>query len=194
MIFTTTKKKVEKEELFPDVAVMTLHKLSEEKGSKTVFELNRKAMEMLGFPMNTPNVSRIAHGYDESNNLVVATLDTKDIYTSNVTAKNTFSNQKLFERLNKQFNIDGFSVEFFMLELIDTDGSGNKYCMVHRINLVDVPEMDMEEYMDAVEAVEEVQEAVVVEQSNDTFVAETQPPIEAAVPSNQGVLLGVTGW
>jgi hypothetical protein len=145
MIFTTTKKKVEKEEIFPGTPVMTLHKLSEEKGSKTVFEFNATAMEALGFPLNTPSTSRIAHGYDESNRLVLATLDTNDAYTSNITAKNTFSSQKLFERLAKEFNVDGFSTQHFELRFIDSDDSGSLYYGLNKINSGAFPEETLED-------------------------------------------------
>ena len=87
MIFTTVKRKTEKQEAFPDIPVLTQHVFKGDKGSKTSFSFNSKAMELLGFPLNTPNVSKVAHGFDENNNLVLATIDTKDIYTSNITAK-----------------------------------------------------------------------------------------------------------
>lgn len=139
MIFTTTKKKIERGELFPDEAVLIAHVLPEDKSSKSVFSLNSKAMQLFGFPMNTANVSKLTHGYDENNNLVLATIDADGIYTSNVTAKNTFSNLKFFERLSKQFGIDGFSEEYFRLHLIEEDESG-RFVGIERINPVTLPD------------------------------------------------------
>jgi hypothetical protein len=178
MIFTTTKKKIEKEEMFPDKAVMTLHKLSEERGSKTVFELNSSAMKMLGFPMNTPNVSKIAHGYDESNVLVLATMDTDDVYTSNVTAKNTFGNQKLFERLARQFNVDGFSNEYFELKVEHVDQGGTIYTSMSRINPVLISEVQEESQ----------------EEAEDLLQSPGEMEALPIVPTNQNELIGVNGW
>ena len=130
MIFTTVKKKVEKEELFPNDAVMTL--------VDNKFSLNKKAMELFGFPLNTANTSKIANGYDENNNIILSTMDTKDMYTNNVTAKNDFSSQLLATRLSKQFKLDAILDNHFQLNLIEDDGT-YKYAGVQLIHSVNVP-------------------------------------------------------
>lgn len=130
MIFTTVKKRVEKEELFPNDAVMTL--------VDNKFSLNKKAMELFGFPLNTANASKIANGYDENNNIILSTMDTKDMYTNNVTAKNDFSSQLLATRLGKQFKLDTILDNHFQLNLIEDDGT-YKYAGVQLIHSVNVP-------------------------------------------------------
>ena len=149
MIFTTTKKKVEEKEMFPNDAVLTQHVLPENEKGKSVFSLNSKAMQLLGFPMNTANTSKITHGFDENNNLVLATIETDGPYTSNVTAKNTFSNLKFFERLAKQFGIDGFSEQYFRLYLIEEDNTGKFVGMelIPKVT-VDVVEEEVEDIID----------------------------------------------
>ena len=131
MIFTTVKKRVEKEELFPNDAVMTL--------VDNKFSLNKKAMELFGFPMNVANTSRIANGFDENNNVILTNMDTKDMYTNNVTAKNDFSSQLLATRLSKQFKLDAILDNHFQLNLIEDDGT-YKYAGVQLIHSVNVPE------------------------------------------------------
>jgi hypothetical protein len=130
MIFTTVKKRVEKEELFPNDAVMTL--------VDNKFSLNKKAMELFGFPLNTANTSKIANGYDENNNIILSTMDTKDMYTNNVTAKNDFSSQLLATRLGKLFKLDTILDNHFQLNLIEDDGN-YKYAGVKLIHSVNVP-------------------------------------------------------
>jgi hypothetical protein len=130
MIFTTVKKRVEKEELFPNDAVMTL--------VDNKFSLNKKAMELFGFPMNVANTSRIANGFDENNNVILTNMDTKDMYTNNVTAKNDFSSQLLATRLSKQFKLDAILDNHFQLNLIEDDGT-YKYAGVQLIHSVNVP-------------------------------------------------------
>lgn len=130
MIFTTVKKRVEKEELFPNDAVMTL--------VDNKFSLNKKAMELFGFPMNVANTSRIANGFDENNNVILTNMDTKDMYTNNVTAKNDFSSQLLSTRLSKQFKLDDILDNHFKLNLIEDDDT-YKYAGVQLIHSVNVP-------------------------------------------------------
>lgn len=121
MIFTTTKKKEVQQEKYPDLAVMTLMgRTSEEKGAKVAFHLNSMAMKLMGFPLNTPNVSKIANGFDENNNLVLAAIDTGDMYTSNITAKNTFNSQKLHDRINSQW--EDINETEFILQGFEEDG------------------------------------------------------------------------
>ena len=139
MIFTTVKKRVEKEELFPNDAVMTLlAKQSGDAAGNTKFSLNKKAMELFGFPMNIANTSRIANGFDENNNVILTNMDTKDMYTNNVTAKNDFSSQLLATRLSKQFKLDAILDNHFQLNLIEDDGT-YKYAGVQLIHSVNVP-------------------------------------------------------
>ena len=130
MIFTTVKKRVEKEELFPNDAVMTL--------VDNKFSLNKKAMELFGFPMNVANTSRIANGFDENNNVILTNMDTKDMYTNNVTAKNDFASQLLANRLSKQFKLDAILDNHFQLNLIEDDGT-YRYAGVQLIHSVNVP-------------------------------------------------------
>lgn len=129
MIFTTVKKRVEKEELFPNDAVMTL--------VDNKFSLNKKAMELFGFPMNLANTSRIANGFDENNNVILTNMDTKDMYTNNVTAKNDFASQLLSNRLSKQFKLDAILDNHFKLNLIEDDGT-YKYSGVELIPTISV--------------------------------------------------------
>jgi len=140
MIFTTVKKRVEKEELFPNYAVMTLlAKLPSDAAGNTKFSLNKKAMELFGFPLNTPNVSRIANGFDESNNIILATIDTNDMYTNNITAKNDFSSQLLASRLAKQYKLNEIELNHFQLNLLEESVSV-KFVGLDLINSVNVPE------------------------------------------------------
>ncbi len=121
MIFTTTKKKEVQQEKYPDLAVMTLMgKTSEGKGAKVAFHLNSMAMKLMGFPLNTPNASKIANGFDENNNLVLAAIDTGNMYTSNITAKNTFNSQKLYDRINSQW--EDINETEFILQGFEEDG------------------------------------------------------------------------
>ena len=79
--------------------------------------------------MNTPNVSKVANGFDEDNNLVLAVMDTKDMYTSNITAKNTFNSQKLYERICSIYpQVEGYAAEF---ELVVKEIEGIKYAYVY---------------------------------------------------------------
>lgn len=131
MIFTTVKKKKEVTEKYPSLPVLTLlGKTSDkEKGAKVAFHLNSLAMSLMGFPMNTPNISKIANGFDEDNNLVLAAMDTEDMYTSNITAKNTFNSQKLYERICGIYpQVEGYTAEF---ELVVTEVDGVKYAHVY---------------------------------------------------------------
>jgi len=139
MNFTTVKKRVEKEELFPNDAVMTLlTKQSGDAAGNTKFSLNRKAMELFGFPVFMANTSRIANGFDDNNKVILATMDTNDMYTNNVTAKNDFSSQLLSTRLAKQFKLAEYE-NHFMLNLIE-ESVGVKFIGVALINAVNVPE------------------------------------------------------
>lgn len=124
MFFTTTKKKQEKVELFPGIAVLTQlpYTESDKAISKTTFVLSNTAMSEFGFPLNTPNVSKLANGFDDANLVVLAAVDTGDIYTSNITAKNTFSSQKLLERLVSQFDLDPTVENNFLLDIKEHDG------------------------------------------------------------------------
>ena len=130
MIFTTVKKRVEKEELFPNDAVMTL--------VDNKFSLNKKAMELFGFPLNTANTSKIANGYDENNNIILSTMDTKDMYTNNVTTKNDFSSQLLATRLGKFFNYNSKYPVHFQL-VLEEEVAGDKFIGIGLINSVNVP-------------------------------------------------------
>lgn len=131
MIFTTVKKRVEKEELFPDDAIMAL--------VDNKFSLNKKAMELFGFPLNKANESRIANGFDENNVIILSTMDTKDMYTNNVTAKNEFSSQLLVTRLAKQFSPEKIIGDtYFQLNLIEDDDT-YKYIGLELINAINVP-------------------------------------------------------
>ena len=130
MIFTTVKKRVEKEELFPNDAVMTL--------VDNKFSLNKKAMELFGFPLNTSNTSKIANGYDENNNILLTNMDTKDMYTNNVTAKNDFSSQLLSKRLSKQFKLNTDLDIHFRLNVACGDGTYN-FVSLELINSVNIP-------------------------------------------------------
>lgn len=126
MIFTTTKKKVEEPEKYEDDAVLTQFAVKGTENGATKayskFSLNKKAMEGFGFEMNKPNVNKIANGFDENNNIILAGTDTGDIYTSIITAKNEFSNGKLLSRLEKQFEIDTTEENEFLLLFDETDG------------------------------------------------------------------------
>lgn len=163
MIFTTTKKKEERVEKYPNIAVLTLlGKTTEDiKFAKVAFQLNKRAMEAFGFPMNTPSVSKIANGYNENNEVVLAAIDTKDGYTSLITAKNTFNSQKLANRLEKAFP----GIIEFRLNIVDIDGV--KYSTVSPIDL------------DKEIAMEEVEDALLVEQENI-------PEPEVEIPEGEG--------
>lgn len=181
MIFTTTKKKQEKVELFPDMAVLTQFPyVKDSKFSKTVFKLNPKAMEAFGFTMNTPNVNKIANGFDEHNNIVLAALDTNDIYTSNVTAKNTFSSQKLMERIASELGIDMAEQHHFELKVAEYDGVKVSY-----LELLDTNAKEEEETSEEVFDVVTLAEAHLVTNSpmaEDAEVSES-PFVEVEIPN-----------
>lgn len=121
-MFSTTKKKLEVAEKY-DVPVLTQYALTKEgERSASVFGLNKAAMEAFGFQMNTPLVNKIANGYDEENNLVLAATDTNDAYTSNITAKNTFSSKKLLNRIIKDYNINPEEEHEFLIMVDKLDG------------------------------------------------------------------------
>ena len=163
MIFTTVKKRVEKEELFPNDAVMTLlPKQSGDAAGNTKFSLNKKAMELFGFPLNTANTSKIANGYDENNNIILSTMDTKDMYTNNVTAKNDFSSQLLATRLGKFFNYDSKYPVHFQL-VLEEEVAGDKFIGVQLIHSVNVPEekTGAEEPLDFYPFIEPIEEDLV---------------------------------
>ena len=130
MIFTTVRKRVEKEELFPNDAVMTL--------VDNKFSLNKKAMELFGFPLNTANTTKIANGYDDNNNILLTNMDTKDMYTNNVTAKNDFSSQLLANRLAKQFKLSAIDANHFQLNVVGGDGT-YQYVRLEIIPAINVP-------------------------------------------------------
>lgn len=112
MIFTTTKKKLEDKEKYPNHAVITQ--------DGTTFSLNKKAMEVLGYELNKANVNFITNGFDEENNLVVANLKLDGAYTNNITAKNTFSSSKFAERIKSQFDTE--LAEFELVQAFEEDG------------------------------------------------------------------------
>lgn len=122
-MFSTTKRKVEATEKY-DIPVLTQYALTKEgERSTSVFGLNKAAMEAFEFKMNTPLVNKIANGYDEENNLVLAATDTDDTYTSNVTAKNTFSSKKLLNRLMQDYGINPEEEHEFLI-IIDKPENG----------------------------------------------------------------------
>lgn len=150
-MFSTTKKKLEAVEKYA-APVITYYPSAGE-GSNSYFGLNKAAMEAFGFPMNTPNQSRIANGYDDSNNLVLAAIDTKDIYTNNVTAKNTFSSKKLVERLSSVYADDFNSKEITEFGLV-FDGDT---AILALIVPDDIPE---ETFIETPPTIEEIQDMV----------------------------------
>lgn len=177
MIFTTTKKKQEKLELFPDTAVLTQFPYNKDvKGSKTVFKLNSKAMNDFGFPVNTPNASKIANGFDEENRVVLAAVDTNDIYTSNITAKNTFSSQKLMERIAGELNLDMSNQHHFALSVAEYDGIKASY-----LTLMDTTAVEEEVMED--EVVESVQEELA--EMTEEFIPQVGevPPADVFLPT-----------
>ena len=174
MIFTTVKKRVEKEELFPNDAVMTL--------VDNKFSLNKKAMELFGFPLNTANTSKIANGFDESNNIILATMDTNDMYTNNVTAKNDFSSQLLATRIDKYFKLDevGFRDNYFKLNLIE-EGIGVKFVGLDLIHSIDVKEVryndeEPSDFHPFIEPLEE--ELIAIETAHADEIAQIDEVIE----------------
>lgn len=122
-MFSTTKRKIELTEKY-DIPVLTQYAVTKDgERSSSVFGLNKAAMEAFGFQMNTPLVNKIANGYDEENNLVLAATDTDDTYTSNVTAKNTFSSKKLLNRIVQDYSINPEKEHEFLI-MIDKPESG----------------------------------------------------------------------
>lgn len=114
-MFTTVKKKIEKQEKY-SFPVLTQHSYnSENKKMNTKFSLNKAAMEEMGFVLNTANVNKISIGYNDDNELVIANLETEGLYCSNITAENTFANQTFMDRLVSKFNIDPIQEHEFRL-------------------------------------------------------------------------------
>ena len=118
----TTKlvlKKDKPEEKY-DYPVLTQHSYNVEvKGENTKFELNLAAMVAFGFTPDTPNLNKINWGVDEETGLLLL-ANTKGFVEdkiSNISAKNTFSNQPFMDKLVKEFTIDPLEIHEFRLNL-----------------------------------------------------------------------------
>lgn len=159
MRFTTKLSlKKDKEELYPDNAVLTqLPYNVEDKGANTKFILNTKAMNDFGYILDTPNVNKITWGIDDDNEsdtykqLLIANLDSegKTDKDSNITANNSFSNQKFMDKLVKQFGIDPTVEHNFEVMIVELDG----------INVANLVSFIPESYEAVVES-EEIEESI----------------------------------
>lgn len=168
-MFSTTKKKLEPTEKYAAPVMTYLPSDKDGVRSNYVFSLNKAAMEAFGFPMNTPNTSKVANGYDEMNNLVLAAIDTQDTYTSVVTAKNTFSSKKLFSRLAAQHDeVNENTVSEF--GLIFTEGS--KEALIALI----VPDVE-EDFVETPPSIEELVEGTKEVSETDFQEAVVSPSV-----------------
>jgi hypothetical protein len=120
--FTVVQKRQEKKEFYPNEAVLVQASYDvETKGSKTKFIFSETALRQLGYEPNTPSVNKVTFGYDENNNLVLVAYDAEHMHTSNITAENSFSNQKFMDKLVKDFNIDPVTQHVFDLNIVEKD-------------------------------------------------------------------------
>jgi hypothetical protein len=182
MIFTTTMKKAIKPEKYPELPVMTQIGVAGGSRENSVFELNNTAMARFGFESNKANVNKVTIGYDEDNNIVIAALDNKDAYTSNVTAKNTFSSKKLLGRLVKQFDIEASETHEFLLFFDPAVAPGQPMIAILAI-LIDTPlnevevalEVPEQAYLNSLEASKD-EEAVII-----ADLTEAHAPVEAII-------------
>jgi len=123
MGFSTFKKRAKKEEIYPNEAVLVQYGYDENnKHSKTSFELSTTALKELDYIPNSASINSITNGYDDNNKLVLAALDDGSMYTSKITAKNTFSSQVFMNRLQKEFDLNTKEEHVFSLDIIEEDG------------------------------------------------------------------------
>lgn len=188
MNFSVTKKKLEKEELYPGVPVLIQN--------GTSFQFNEEAMRRFGFPLNTANASKITNGFDDENKLALAALDTDTAYTNNVTAKNTFSSAKLTERLISQFGGGILDKRVFYLEFTEDNIKAayiKEFIEDKADNQSEVWKVDddMTENVYLPELPDEVFIRDFKEEVAEEVATEVQPSVEAAISN---VAKTITGW
>jgi hypothetical protein len=168
MNFSVTKKKLEKEELYPGVPVLIQN--------GTSFQFNEEAMRRFGFPLNRANVSKITNGFDDENKLALAVLNTDTAYTNNVTAKNTFSSAKLTERLISQFGGGILDNRLFKLDFIDGD--------MKAAYILEYKDYELENYKEVSGIVEKWNEEAVAEHLEQSGIL-PEPPIEVIIEDSK---------
>ena len=198
MNFSVTKKKLEKEELYPGVPVLIQN--------GTSFQFNEEAMRRFGFPLNRANVSKITNGFDDENKLALAVLDTDTAYTNNVTAKNTFSSAKLTERLISQFGGGILDSRVFKLEFTEGEIKAAYIKEFEVINSVASQAEEMEDILDfsGYTTIDNMTESVRLselpdevfigdskEEATEEVAAKVQPSVESAISN---VAKTLTGW
>ena len=126
MGFELIKKKIEKnKDPYEGKSLLIQHSYNvEDKKANTTFEFSKQAMLDLGMTPNTPSTYKVTYGQDsETGNLMLAIFDSEDSkFTSNITAKNTFSNKNFMDELVKKFLIDPIKETKFNLEILEEDG------------------------------------------------------------------------
>lgn len=123
----TTKQKIVKEvvKLFPGETVLIQHGYISNEDAKvnTKFTLNEDSMIAFGMTPNTATLNNITWGIDdEGGYLMLANLKGDDSKTSVITKANTFSNQKLLDKLVKEFEINPSEEHVFTLNIFEEGG------------------------------------------------------------------------
>ena len=200
MNFSVTKKKLEKEELYPGVPVLIQN--------GTSFQFNEEAMRRFGFPLNRANVSKITNGFDDENKLALAVLDTDTAYTNNVTAKNTFSSAKLTERLISQFGGGILDSRVFKLEFTEGEIKAAYIKEFEVINSVASQSEEMEGILDfsGYTTIDDMTESVrLSELPDEVFIGDSKeevaeevatelPPLPSVESAISNVAKTITGW
>ena len=126
MGFELIKKKIEKnKDPYEGKSLLIQHSYNvEDKKANTTFEFSKQAMLDLEMTPNTPGTYKVTYGQDsETGNLMLAIFDSEDSkFTSNITAKNTFSNKNFMDELVKKFLIDPIKETKFNLEISEEEG------------------------------------------------------------------------
>lgn len=126
--FTTEfRNKKEKVEKYPDVPVLTQYPfdIDSKDYSNTTFELNAKAMEMMGWEPNKAKVNKVTFGRNaETKELMIANISgINPGKESDITLKNTFSNLKFLKYLELSFeDLDSTKMNEFRLDIMDDEG------------------------------------------------------------------------
>lgn len=182
MNFTTLKKKEEKLELYPGVAVLIQN--------NNVFQLNEEAMRQFQYKAGIAASNFITNGYDDDNSLILANLKMDGAYTNNITAKNGFSSTKLADRMKSQF---GNTSGVYKLDIFEEDNTifGKVIGL-----LEDITENNMTRYIEdpAVTIQDDIEEDLTedklvlgTEDSDEADVFKRNIPINNPLPATQDI-------
>lgn len=174
-----SKKRVAKEEKYPNTAVLTLLPYAGENTSRKI-EFNKKASEVLGF--NKDEVNKVAFSFnrsDLSQNSVVNANELGSDAALNVAKNGNLSNKSHYVELKQRF---GEAPESELeLTILDT---GNKFEGVTIFSLVKLSSLkeamntELEDETQTLEASEEEEEDI-----TDSLIGELQKEEEEEIPN-----------